>query len=113
MKNEPDREQDLVEVALAIDVHIERALEQRADKSSDDEGGGQAGKERHARPVHQNKGDVAARHGEGAVSEIDEIHEAERDREPACQHEQQHAIGDAVEKDGQHSSPLECAPLTY
>src|SRR5262245_65271778 len=42
------------------------------------------------------------------MGEIDEIHQPERDREPACQHEQQHAVGDPVEQNGQHggsSSP--------
>ena len=59
---------------------------------------------RNGRPsaVDQNDGDVAARHGEGAVREVDEVHQPERDGEPARQHEQQHAVGDAVEQDGQH-----------
>src|SRR5438445_260644 len=57
--------------------------------------------------VDQDQRDVAARHGERAVGEIDEIHQPERDRKPACQHEQQHAVGDSVEQNGQHggSSP--------
>ena len=35
------------------------------------------------------------------MGEIDEIHQPERDRQPAGQHEQQHAVGDAVEQDGE------------
>jgi len=56
-------------------------------------------------PVHQHQRDVAARHGECAMGEVDEIHQPERDREPTCQHEQQHAVGNAVEENGQHRVP--------
>ena len=37
------------------------------------------------------------------MREINEVHEAERDREAAGDHEQQHAVGDAVEEDGEHT----------
>ena len=57
---------------------------------------------RHAEPVDQDDGAIAAGHGERAMRQIDEIHQAERDRQPACQHEQQHAVGDTVEQDRQH-----------
>src|SRR5262249_25660452 len=46
------------------------------------------------------------RHGEGAVGEIDEIHQAERDRQPARKHEQQHAVCYSVEQDRQHPQSL-------
>src|SRR5262249_54866655 len=103
-EDEADGEQHLVEVALAVDVHIERALEQRPDQRGGDEGDGKPGEERQAGAVDQDQRDVAARHGERAVGEIDEIHQPERDRKPACQHEQQHAVGDPVEQNGQHGS---------
>ena len=48
-EDEADGEQHLVEMALAVDVHIERALEQRPDQRGDEEGDGQPGEERHAR----------------------------------------------------------------
>ena len=51
--------------------------------------------------VDQHRADIAARHRERAVGEVDEIHQPERDREPAGQHEQQHAVGDAVEQVGE------------
>jgi hypothetical protein len=38
------------------------------------------------------------------MGEVDEIHQSERDGEPARQDEQQHAVGDSVEQDGQHLS---------
>ena len=101
-EHEADREQHLLEMAPGVDVDIERALEQRADRGGHDESERQRGEERHAQPVDEDHRDVAAGHGEGAVGEIDEVHEAERDRQPARQHEQQHAVGDSVEQDGQH-----------
>src|SRR6188472_1201775 len=42
------------------------------------------------------------------MGEVDEIHQSERNRQPAGQHEQQHAIGNPIEQNGQHgcaSSP--------
>ena len=59
--------------------------------------------------VDQNDGDVAARHGEGAVREIDEVHQSERDREPGCQHEQQHAIGNSIEQNCEHVTAAKSA----
>jgi hypothetical protein len=35
------------------------------------------------------------------MGEIDEVHQAQRHRQPARQHEQQHAVGDAVEQNGE------------
>src|SRR6266540_1976700 len=35
------------------------------------------------------------------MGEIDEVHQAERHGEAAGQHEQQHAVGDTVEQDGE------------
>jgi hypothetical protein len=43
------------------------------------------------------------------MREIDEVHEAKGYGEPACQHEQEHAVRDAVEKDGQHGLLQEVA----
>jgi hypothetical protein len=38
------------------------------------------------------------------VGEVDEIHQAERDAQADREHEQQHAIGHAVEKNGQQGA---------
>ena len=46
------------------------------------------------------------------MGEIDEIHQPERDREPAGQHEQQHAVGDAVEQDGEQRGHAMAADST-
>ena len=81
---------------------VERALQHQPERRRREERQRQAGQERHARAVHQEHRHVAAGHGEGAVREVDEIHQAQRHGEPAGQHEQQHAVGDAVEEDGRH-----------
>jgi hypothetical protein len=36
------------------------------------------------------------------MRQVDEVHQAERDGQTAGQHEQQHAVGHAVEEDGCH-----------
>src|SRR5438477_436103 len=56
----------------------------------------------HAGAVHQQGGDITAEHCEGAMREVDEVHQPERHGEAGAQHEQQHAIGDAVEQQRQH-----------
>ena len=60
------------------------------------------GKEGHPHAIDQDERDVAPRHGECAMREIDKIHEAEGDGQSACQHEQQHAVRNAVEENRQH-----------
>ena len=112
-EHEADGEQHLIERARAIEAAIERALQHDADQRGDEEGERQRREERHAGAVHQQRRDIAAEHGEGAVREVDEVHQPQRHGEAAAQHEQQHAVGDAVEQDGQHervvargSSPL-------
>ena len=101
-EDKPDREQHLIEVAAGVDMHIERALEEGADRRRHHESERQAERKRHAQAIDQDDRAIAAGHGEGAVGEIDEIHQAERDGQAARQHEQQHAVGNSVEQDRQH-----------
>ena len=103
-EDEADREQHLVEVRLRVHRPVQRAFEQRAERADADEGERQAPQEGHAEPLHQQHRDVAAGHREGAVREVDEVHQPERDGQPDRQHEQQHAVGDAVEEQGQHGA---------
>src|SRR5881398_2773147 len=74
-------------------------LERNPDQRRSDNSGRQRRQERHAEAVHQDRGDVTACHSERAMREVNEIHEAKGYGEPACQHEQQHAIGDTIEED--------------
>jgi hypothetical protein len=109
-EHESDGEQHLVQVAPRVDVDVEGPLQHQAERRGGEEGQRQRGEERHAHAVHQRHGDVAARHGEGPVGEVHQVHQPERDGEAAGQDEQHHAVGDAVEQHGQHggaSSPAE------
>ena len=101
-EDEADREQHLVEMRPRVHRPVEGALEQRAEQRRGDERDRQASQERQAGTVHQQHRDVAAGHREGAVSEVDEVHQPERHGQPDREHEQQHPVGDAVEQQGQH-----------
>jgi hypothetical protein len=101
-EGEADGKEHLVQVRLAVHRPVERALEQRAGQRDDDERERQAGQERHAELLHREHGEIAARHGEGAVREVDEVHQPERHGQADGENEEQHAVGDAVEKNGQH-----------
>jgi hypothetical protein len=103
-EGEADGKQHLVEVRLAVHGPVERAFQQGPGQSDDDEGERQAGQERQAELLHREHREVSAGHGEGTVREVDEVHQPERHGESDCQHEEQHAVGDAVEKNGQHVS---------
>ncbi len=69
--------------------------------------------EGHAELLHREHGEIAARHREGAMREVDEVHQPQRHGQPHGEHEQQHAVGDAVEKDGEHAECLKTAVLYY
>ena len=75
-----------------------------AEQSRHDKGDRKRRQEGNARAVHQQRRDIAANHREGSMREVDEIHQPQRYGEPAAEHEQQHAIGDAIEQDRQHVS---------
>ena len=103
-EDQADGEQHLVEMAARIELLVERPLEHEPDDGRHGKGQGKRQEERHAIAVHQNGRHVAAGHGEGAMRQVDEVHQSERHGKPAGQHEQQHAIGNAVKEDGQHRS---------
>ena len=103
MNTRPIAEQHLVEMAAVIEMAVERTLEHRADQGARDKRQRQRRKERPAGLIDQHRADIAARHRKGAVGEVDEVHQPERDRQTAGQHEQQHAVGDAVEQVGEDS----------
>ena len=101
-EDEADREQHLVEMAAGVEVAIERALEHaRRSRRWTRKASGSAAKNGTPERLISTRADIAAGHREGAVGEVDEVHQPERDRQPAGQHEQQHAVGDAVEQDGE------------
>ena len=53
-EDEADGEQHLVEMAAAVEMTIERALQHAPIAALDEEGQRQRGEERHAEPVHQD-----------------------------------------------------------
>ena len=59
--------------------------------------------------MHQGDGGEATEHGEHAMGHVDDMHQAERDRQADRDHEQDHRIGDTVNHDagkqGHGSSP--------
>ena len=101
-EDQADGEEHLVEMAPLVDMDIEGALEEEPDERAGDEDQRQGEEEIHAPAIDQEHADEAAGHGEGAMGEVDEIHDAERDGESDCKDEQDHPIGDAVEEDRQH-----------
>ncbi len=98
-EGDADGQQHLVEVGGAVQAAVENTLEHDARRRRGEEGRRQGRQERPVILVYQGDGDVAAEHGEGAVRQIDEIHQPERHRQADRQHEQQHAVGQAVEQD--------------
>src|SRR5262249_8006489 len=97
-----DREQHLVEMAAGVEMAIQRPLQRRPDRSAKDEGERKRRKERPALVVDEYRADIAAGHGEGTMRKVDEVHQPERYREATSEHEQQHAVGGAVEQDGEY-----------
>jgi len=63
--------------------------------------------ERPAGLIDQHRADIAAGHREGAVREIDEVHQPERHGKTAGENEQQHAVGDTVEQIGENGGHRE------
>ena len=63
-------------------------------------------------PLHQHDSCEPAQHGERAMRHVDDMHQAESDRQADRDHEQDHRVGDAVDQDageqGHGSGPLEC-----
>ena len=66
--------------------------------------------------LHRQHDDVAAEHGEAAVGEIDEAHQAHGDRQADRDDEQHHAGGEAAEQhagdvDAEDHGPLRAMRL--
>jgi hypothetical protein len=80
---------------------VERAFEHGPDQGARNKRQRQRGKKRPPGLIDQNRADISPRHRKGAVGQIDKIHQSERHRQSAGEHEQQHAVGDAVEQVGE------------
>src|SRR3954453_17149062 len=89
-------------MSAAVEMPVEGLFKQQAEESRPEKSQRQGGEKWYAVPVHQRRRDIAARHREGAVSQVNEITQPPRPAEPAGQHEQHHAVGHAVEENSQH-----------
>src|SRR4029450_12397323 len=86
-----------VEFGGAVKPGIEQAFEGDADAGDDDEAERQRRDEADAPVAHRQHDHVAAQHGEAAMGEVDEAHQAHGDGEPDRYDEQHHPGGEAAE----------------
>src|SRR3972149_2949614 len=95
--DQPEREQHLVERRPAVERPQEPPLDERADQPD----GQRRQEQRHPEAAgrrDQREARVHAEHVEGAVREVDDVEHAEDQREPDGEQEQQHAVGEAVQR---------------
>ena len=102
-EREADGEEHLVEVARAVEPAVERALHHHAGGGHAEEGERQRREEGHAPAHHQPHREVAAEHREGAVREVDEVHQPHRHRQAEADQEEQASVCDAVEDHAQEA----------
>src|SRR5262245_5946981 len=98
-EDETDGEEHLVELGRPVEPRIEEALQHRARAGGDGEPDDQGGYEADAPVLHHPRDHVSAEHGEAAVREVDEAHQAHRDRQADRDDEQHHAGGHAAQED--------------
>ncbi len=95
-EGEPEREQQLGDVAVPVHVAQSVALDQRADAAD------QHRRDDERRPEADHLADLeaeeGAQHVEAGMGEIEHAHHAEDQREPARHQEQQHAVEHAVKR---------------
>ena len=92
--------------ATAVTFKDHENCEQRPQQRNAEKGNRQANQKGDIQPLHQQHGEVAADHGEGAMRQVDEIHQPHGHGQADGQDEQEHPVGDAVEEDGQHGEGL-------
>ncbi len=103
-EHQTDREQHLVEMRRAVQTAVQRALEHDADGGAGQGDDGQGREKRDPRTRQQDDADIAAEHREGAVREVDEVHQPQRHRQAHADQKQQHARRDTVEKNRHDAS---------
>ena len=91
-----EREQQLGDVAVAMDApqppHLDGRANQPAEQRRDDQ------RRPEADIGADGVGEIGAQHVGAGMGEVEHAHHAEDEREPARQHEQQHAVDEAVQK---------------
>ena len=95
-QGEAEGEQQLGDVAVAMDApqppHLDRRADQPAEQGRDDQGRPEAD------ILADRVGEIGAQHVGAGMGEVQHAHHAEDERQPARQHEQQHAVDEAVEE---------------
>ena len=82
---------------------VQGALQHHAQQPGHDHCKRQRCQKRHTPFVELDDAYIAAHHGEYAMRQIGEIHQAQRDRQADTDEKQQHAKGNAI-KDNRHGS---------
>ena len=100
-KDDADGEQALIELARSIKPAIERAFEHDAHNGGRKERKRQRREKRPTQTICKRNDDITAQHGEAAVGQVDEIHQAECDRQSDRQEKEQHPIRKTVEQNAQ------------
>jgi hypothetical protein len=95
-EGQAEGEQQFGDMAEAVGAAQAVALDHGADGADQQRRNQQAGPE--ADPSADLVGEVGAQHVEAGVGEIEDAHHAEDQRQAAGQHEQQQAVGDAVQQ---------------
>ena len=98
-KDEPHRQQHLVELVPAIKPAIEQAFEDQAAERSREKRGDQRQSERHAHAAHEARQHITAKHRKDAMRQIDKAHHAHRYRQADRDQVQHHRKGQAVKPD--------------
>ena len=97
-----DREKHLIQGTRIVKTRVEGALQHHPRERRYNEGHRQTIEEGHTPTVHQYDGNVAAQHGERAVRQVDEVHDAEGDTEADGEQKQERPGCNSIEQDGQH-----------
>ena len=106
-EDEADREEYLRQLTRGIQARVQQPFEYHAPGRDQHERKRESQRVRHAEPVHRGDEDVAARHGEHAVGQVDETHHAHRHRQADRNHVEDHAVSGAM-KDYAHYGRQEC-----
>ena len=103
-QDQPEGRQHLVEMVAAVEMPERHEFQHDAEQQRGAERQ-QRCRARNSGPGHEGRREIGAHHVERAVREIDEVHDAEHQRQPCRQQEQQQAELQAVQRlfdDDQH-----------
>ena len=101
-QHEREGEQELVELGRAVDAAEQQDLDQTAQHRDHDRRERGRARVEGRRPAGQRRGErvgqVGGEHVEGAVGEVDDARDAEDQREPGRDEEEEHRVGEAAQE---------------